>query len=1046
MDIELILTQEPQNKELSTKFSSKTWGLIEQLVSPQDKAVYNSILESTRLITHNTLSKSNAKSNTNTNIFVLTDVLYKRIRKILVDNLLVEQNIAYDMPIQKQINLTDDEASYIFQKPKVNKKKYKIGMTADEIKLNNTFEKLKIFITELMITFDNLNPLLNDISNKIIMGFSSKYIEIIGLTFIFMNNFYVKNYSKYSDDSNFQIILSVIISTNRFIESCDNITGINPVMPETMLKISQIFMNDIKYSYEKLINKYPFDGLKVCKYAPALLIASPYDKYIITTAFKPRDHQIKIINEVHNNFENGFFIIYNAMINSGKTTSIIGLANIAQYHNKKLLCVCNIDTVRIQMATLCYNNEIKFAIGSLRDDKTIKITHHWTTKDNNSNVIICSPEVAINILQNDTQNSYILFHDEPTAGSDTISQALYDNVNVLLNAPKWVIFSSATSPTIEEMTPLINIYQQKYGNIYIGGVYSPDVSVCCHVREFNGNLIVPFANCKTQENIISVIQKIKEIPFIGRMLSPDLALCFYKILETYKIQNIPNIPELFKDVKNMKTDKIREIVINMLLLIANTNNNTIINICTNQLFKNINDNFDIDNIEKTNWDSMTLITTNNPVSLVLGKYIEIEEEIIYKANTNEIKTLFKFENDNIKIIESIENDMIRLYFYDTSFTGLDIIQNKLSLKKLATTKTKIIYNYDNKESKIEFKMSYNLKSKDEYIKMKEKITKIYGNFTLELYNEENISLNTQIKEIINKNVFKNGIFNTLLENIKKDGIKNTNVIIDTYKKELQLWNIYKEKKEKELGDKCKSNTMTIYERSLEERKIYETKPKHKFPKYFQLATSEYNAKFAPCNEFTRECIDIDNLLEKNKDITVPDDLLLLLLCGIGIYAPNNTLLNENYTSIIIELATQGKLAYVISDNSISYGTNYPFGRVVILDDFVNTHSINTIFQLMGRAGRVGKLPKATAFVSQQTGDLLNDYVVNPSKYSIEANNINKIILNHKFDTSIEDEIKKLEEELFKENKLIENSIKNNINDINIHDDNNIDDIPENWDV
>jgi hypothetical protein len=100
-----------------------------------------------------------------------------------------------------------------------------------------------------------------------------------------------------------------------------------------------------------------------------------------------------------------------------------------------------------------------------------------------------------------------------------------------------------------------------------------------------------------------------------------------------------------------------------------------------------------------------------------------------------------------------------------------------------------------------------------------------------------------------------------------------------------------------------------------------------------------------------------------------------------------------------------------------------------------------MFQLMGRAGRVGKLPKATAFVSQKTGDTLTDYVVNPSKYSIEANNINKIVLSYKIDTSIQDEIRRLEEELMDDDEKSEEVIidekKNEEKD---------EDVPENWDM
>jgi hypothetical protein len=36
------------------------------------------------------------------------------------------------------------------------------------------------------------------------------------------------------------------------------------------------------------------------------------------------------------------------------------------------------------------------------------------------------------------------------------------------------------------------------------------------------------------------------------------------------------------------------------------------------------------------------------------------------------------------------------------------------------------------------------------------------------------------------------------------------------------------------------------------------------------------------------------------------------------------------------------------------GTNFPFSNVFIDPDFAETSSLNTIYQLIGRAGRVGK--------------------------------------------------------------------------------------------
>ena len=77
-------------------------------------------------------------------------------------------------------------------------------------------------------------------------------------------------------------------------------------------------------------------------------------------------------------------------------------------------------------------------------------------------------------------------------------------------------------------------------------------------------------------------------------------------------------------------------------------------------------------------------------------------------------------------------------------------------------------------------------------------------------------------------------------------------------------------------------------------------------------------------------------------------------CGIGIYSTNPKLkLPKNYRDYILELASSSQLAFIISDSSISYGTNLPFNNVIITSDLAKIHSINTIFQIMGRAGRLG---------------------------------------------------------------------------------------------
>ena len=54
---------------------------------------------------------------------------------------------------------------------------------------------------------------------------------------------------------------------------------------------------------------------------------------------------------------------------------------------------------------------------------------------------------------------------------------------------------------------------------------------------------------------------------------------------------------------------------------------------------------------------------------------------------------------------------------------------------------------------------------------------------------------------------------------------------------------------------------------------------------------------------------------------------------------------------MISLAQKGRLAYLVADHNIAYGINFPFSRTIVCDDFTDEHSMNTIFQLMSRAGR-----------------------------------------------------------------------------------------------
>ena len=177
----------------------------------------------------------------------------------------------------------------------------------------------------------------------------------------------------------------------------------------------------------------------------------------------------------------------------------------------------------------------------------------------------------------------------------------------------------------------------------------------------------------------------------------------------------------------------------------------------------------------------------------------------------------------------------------------------------------------------------------------------------------------------------------------------------------------------------------------------EDKPTLKWPLKFQINTSVHLAKNGSQHRFdlgnVRSEIDITSLPLK-EEFSVPSFLLFLLCCGVGVYAPGK-ITDEAYTREVLRLATAGKLAFLIVDDSVAYGANFAnLCRVIVTKDFAETHSLNTLFQVTGRAGRAGLAWLAEWFVPASVVPRLQDFARNPDNEEsrLEARNINQAII------------------------------------------------------
>lgn len=161
----------------------------------------------------------------------------------------------------------------------------------------------------------------------------------------------------------------------------------------------------------------------------------------------------------------------------------------------------------------------------------------------------------------------------------------------------------------------------------------------------------------------------------------------------------------------------------------------------------------------------------------------------------------------------------------------------------------------------------------------------------------------------------------------------------------------------------------------------------------EIKTHKYKGKFSPEND--EEIDALDKIDRKYK---------IMLSHKIGLIT--HDIKNNNYLQLVKKLAENNKLSFLISDMSIAYGTNYPINSILINKNVQKNHSINSLFQLFNRAGRVGKSWFANIFVEYDLIKRLSDVLLNDKKYDIEMKNMFKIsqylkLYNESKDKSIE---------------------------------------------
>ena len=553
---------------------------------------------------------------------------------------------------------------------KIDKKK------DNKIKVN---KKTKIILDNCLNLLDTkINILISYFSNSILeidydfLMKTSNYIELRILILMKFMDIYLK---KKNNTELQELLISTkriygIIKKYNFNKIC-NIENFE-------ITVSEQLLIDFKNKIIEIEEKCDCQLYEIANKNPKLIYETKYDSTITDIQLKPYDTQIEVMNIIKNNLLNGFNINLKTIQGGGKTSLILSIIKYIT-HNKeniKVLFCCSdmLEAIRISVAKIMYNFNVNFGIStgtitsngkyyyeiknswncpklekitSPMEGKTFEETLSYK-KAEVCDIIICD-YVSTYLLLKESNFKYLLFFDEPTFKTDSISSSLQMLCKILYYTPPRIILSSATLPTLMEMEPFNNYFKSKYENAIISEVKSNKVLIGCNIRNFEGSIITPHDHCNNKMDLQNFLNKILNNPLIGKFYTLTYLINLNEFLKKYLLHID------FKTIENFNHTEVLE---NILLLFQNICNSEVVDF---DEFKNIkcgnNENFNVNYEKILTSDSYKfmggcLIFDLMPYEFVVNNFYPIVEKIKKKLNISYIGDEYLKYTNSLKIIET----------------------------------------------------------------------------------------------------------------------------------------------------------------------------------------------------------------------------------------------------------------------------------------------------------------------------------------------------------------------------------------------------------
>lgn len=550
------MTSEKKSSEKTLNITNKClskneWESIEEKVDDNFKKISSSMVEFSDKIFINGIYNFELLSNNNFQIpnfdLLLFNLFIEKFKKIIPKE--IKFTIySKDFGSVKESDIDNKDDNEIKKKNnKTKNKKVNSGQQMkDNIRLKNFLKKIDDDITSLDETsFTNFSDKSYNLIESKLLNYLVYFFKILKKKIelkkenppelIFLLN---------------DCILSIARCINYFKTNYSNFSKLILEQSEIVLKFCETLINieEFEINYPELITQTTFDKQdNKCK-------------------IKLYKCQEEVLVNLNNSMKNDIplFINYQTPPGAGKTTLVVSVASLGAKYDKQVIYVCYNEIVRNEVSKMCFHSGITFAIisdciikphnscftskknrGKIaeHEDRQMRLNYELVrikTKCDKIPLIYVCDLLSASILLNtkESENKYICYIDEPTAGAETENSEMTINyMKIILNCSKTCICLSATMPENEETPFIYNNFKKKFNaddtNIKI--IKSSLIPINCLILDENAFIVCPHDLANNIEELKTIIDFLEKKPFLLKFYTP---YTYYSIKNILKSNNI----------------------------------------------------------------------------------------------------------------------------------------------------------------------------------------------------------------------------------------------------------------------------------------------------------------------------------------------------------------------------------------------------------------------------------------------------------------------------------------------------------------------------